>query len=142
MYLSVHFERIEAIFSGITITSFSHPPGFIVCSVHPNGHFCSDWQEMLCAQPDTLSPLLLSSWCPEQKPQPEKVLRECIPLPGSPLLLEKHSPAQWFGTKDLVRGWAPQASLRGWSVPRAYRPPSMVFTGSVPVAPAQAHLVG
>ena len=62
-------------------------------------------------QPDTLSPLLLSSWCPEQKPQPEKVLRERIPLPGSPLLLEKHSPAQWIGTKDLVRGWAPQASL-------------------------------
>ena len=93
-------------------------------------------------QPDTLSPLLLSSWCPEQKPQPEKVLRERIPLPRSPLLLEKHSPAQWIGTKDLVRGWAPQASLRDWSVPRAYRPPSMVFTGSVPVAPAQAHLVG
>ena len=25
-------------------------------------------------QPDTLSPLLLSSWYPKQKPQPEKVL--------------------------------------------------------------------
>lgn len=93
-------------------------------------------------QPDTLSPPLLSSWCPEQKPQPGKVLRECIPLLGSPLLLEKHSPAQWIRTKDLVRGWALQASLRDWSVPRAYRPPSMVSTGSGPVAPAQAHFVG
>lgn len=70
-------------------------------------------------QPDTLSPPLLSSWCPKQKPHPGKVLRECIPLPRSPLFLEKHSPAWYIGTKDVVRGWAPQASLWDRSVPKA-----------------------
>ena len=121
MYLSVCFELIEAIFCGITITSFSHPTGFIVCSVHPNGHFCSDWQDMLCANCKTPAWYTVSPASVILVPQAETSAWEGVE--------RMHSSSQVSSLAgealtclvywDLVRGWAPQASLWDQSVPKA-----------------------
>ena len=147
MYLSMCFELIEAIFCGITITSFSHPTGFIVCSVHPNGHFCSDWQDMLYANCKTPAWYTVSPASVILLPQAETSAWEGVERMHSssqvPSLAGEALTCLVYWDQGLgERLGSSGITLRLVCPQGSYCPPSLVSTDSVPMAPAQAHLVG